>query len=411
MEMKLRKFNPEKDKKAGYRIWKEVGWLEKGKEKVMDIFLKCCDTWVAEINGEAEFLALTTSGTFRYLEEELPFSGITGVTTSRIARKLGLAKEISAYVIAKAAEKGAWISGLGIFEQGFYNLLGYGSGGYEHIIYFDPADLKIDVNFRVPERLYEANYRAIHKSRLNRLKTHGAVSFDDYHSTQAEIKWTKQGFGLGYFDGPNGELTHHFWASNRGGEHGPYFISWLAYQNYDQFLELMALIKSLGDQVRLIGMTEPAEIQLQDFLKYPFRYRIASEKSKYESKMRAASWWQMRICNLEKCLEKTHLQGEEVSFNLELSDPIEEFLAKDTEWKGISGNYIIKLGEQSSALKGKDKSLPTLQTSVGPFTRMWLGVRPATGLAVTEDINAPKDLLKQLNKVFLLPDPKPGWEY
>ena len=32
---------------------------------------------------------------------------------------------------------------------------------------------------------------------------------------------------------------------------------------------------------------------------------------------------------------------------------------------------------------GRDETLPTLTCSVGAFTRLWLGVRPATGLAVT----------------------------
>ena len=410
--MRFRKFNPEKDRKAVHRIWREIGWLEKDQDEVMDIFLEACDAWIVELDGEAEFLVNTTSGNIRYLEKDLPFSGVTGVTTSRIARKQGFALKYTAEAVAKDAEKGTYVSGLGMFEQGFYDKLGYGTGGYDHIMYFDPADLKLNIKFRVPKRLTEKDYKVIHKSRLNRMKPHGTVTFFNYQVTQAEIKWIKNGFGLGYFDDPKGELTHHLWCSNRtGGEHGPYFIDWMTYQNYDQFLELMAVIKSLGDQVRLVGMIEPAGIQLQDFLKFPFRYRISTEKSKFESKMRASSWWQMRICDLEGCMKNTHLDGEQVRFNLELSDPIEQFLSKSSKWKGIEGNYIITLGMNSSAVKGHDKKLQTLKTSVGPFTRMWLGVRPATGLSVTEEFRAPKELLAKLDRIMRIPDPKPDWCY
>jgi len=126
----FRKYNMEKDKKAAHRLWKEIGWLEKGKEKQMDLMLKAANVLVADVNGEIEVLAKTVPGTIKYLDEELKFSGVTAVTTSRIARKKGLASELTAKVIAESAEKGALVSGLGIFEQGFYDKLVYGTGCY-----------------------------------------------------------------------------------------------------------------------------------------------------------------------------------------------------------------------------------------------------------------------------------------
>ncbi|MDP8238431.1 MAG: sterol carrier protein domain-containing protein [Candidatus Hatepunaea meridiana] len=127
--------------------------------------------------------------------------------------------------------------------------------------------------------------------------------------------------------------------------------------------------------------------------------------------MRAAAWWQLRICNLEKCLERTHLNGDEVRFNLILNDPIEKYLDEDVEWKGISGNYIITLGADSNAEKGSDKSLSTMKASVGAFTRMWFGVLPASSLAVSDELSASEELLKKLDNLIRLPKPKLDWEF
>jgi hypothetical protein len=219
------------------------------------------------------------------------------------------------------------------------------------------------------------------------------------------------GFGLGYCDGPDGELTHYFWCRARDVEPGPYQVQWMVFQTPGQFLELMALIQSLGDQVRLVRMFEPQGIQLQDLLDRPFRKRLVTEKSRFECTMRARAYWQMRVCNLPACLERTHLRGEEVWFNLRLTDPIERFLSEGAPWRGLTGDYRVVLGHSSGAERGRDAALPTLTASVGAFTRMWLGVRPATGLAVTDELSGPPELLDALDWVLRLPDPRPDWDF
>ena len=72
---------------------------------------------------------------------------------------------------------------------------------------------------------------------------------------------------------------------------------------------------------------------------------------------------------------------------------------------------MVTLGPLSGAVVGVDGALPTLSASVGAFTRMWLGVRPATGLAVTDDLSGPQELLEELDGVLRLPDPKPDWDF
>lgn len=410
-QVKIRDYDPKRDRSAVHRIWLETGWLEKGKERAMDLLVECGRALVAEIGGKAECLVTSAPGIIRYLEEDLPFSGLTCVATSRIARKQGLAKQLTAMTVAANAGEGALVCGLGMFEQGYYDQFGFGTGGYEHIITFDPSSLRSGVKARVPRRITSGDWSMVHASRLVRARGHGSCNFDPPEITRSEMLCTKNGFGLGYCDGPGGKLSHHFWCWVRGVEQGPYQVMWMTFQTREQFLELMDLIRGLGDQVRLVKMREPQGIQLQDLIREPFKQRQVSEKSKFESSMRALAYWQMRICDLPGCLERTHLSGDELRFNLTLSDPIEQFLNDSAQWRGLSGDYVITLGSSSGAEKGKDETLPTLQASVGAFTRLWLGVRPATGLATTGELSGAQDLLEQLDKVFCLPQPKPDWDF
>jgi len=410
--MILREYDPERDKEAVHRIWREIGWTEEKKdEEAMDVFLAGGRSFVAELNGEAECMVNLNAGTIRHLHEDLPLSGVTGVTTSRIARKLGLASRLTAHAVASDAANGATVSLVGVFEQGYYNQLGFGNGSYEHWCAFDPTQLVVSVKPRVPKRITSDSWKVVHTSRLTRLRGHGACNLEAPQITRAEMLWSRNGFGLGYADGANGELTHHLWCSAKNVEDGPYRVLWLAYRTREEFLELLALLKTLGDQVRLIKLCEPSGIQLQDFLKTPIKMLQVTEKSKYESRIQAIAYWQARICDLPACLKRTRLSGESVRFNLVLSDPIEQFLDDDAPWRGIGGTYVVTLGPASSAEPGRDASLPTLTASVGAFTRLWLGVRPATGLAWTDTLSGPQDLLKRLDHVLRLPDPKPDWDF
>ncbi len=409
--MNYRNYDPENDKKAAHRIFREVGWVENDEqEKALDIFLTGGRTLVADINGEAECLAASAPGDIRYLEQDISLSAITSVVTSRIARKQGLAKRLTARLIAENAADGAMMSGLGIFEQGFYNLLGFGGGSYEHWISFDPAQLTVELSHRVPQRLAKDDWEIMHAALLRRQRGHGAVNILPVQYTQGELNWMPEGFGLGFFDGPDQSLTHFFWATAKG-EHGPYSVHAMAYQTWDQFLELMGLLRSLGDQVHQVRMREPSAIVVQDLLDQPFRFRRLTEESKYQQTNRATAYWQLRICDLPGCLARTHLLGNTLRFNLELSDPIEQYLDAETAWRGTAGEYIVALGPESSAEPGVDVTLPTLSASVGAFTRMWLGVRPASGLAVTDDLVASPDLLAALDRTLRLPQPRLDWDF
>ena len=107
---------------------------------------------VALVEDQAECLVQTGMGTVRYLKENLPWSCVFAVTTSRIARKQSLALKLTAKAIADDVADGAIVVGLGMFEQGYYNKLGFGSGGYVRMFGINPAKLKVKGASRVPKR-------------------------------------------------------------------------------------------------------------------------------------------------------------------------------------------------------------------------------------------------------------------
>jgi hypothetical protein len=412
--MCFRAYDPERDRDAVHRIWHETGWIEPGHERMLDVFIEASRSWVAEVAGEAECLVSTAPGTVRYLEADLPMSCVTAVTTSRVARKQGFGARLTAAALAADAAEGAAVSALGMFEQGFYNRLGFGTGSYEHLVRLDPATLRSGCGDRprVPRRITPDDWAMVHASRLRRYRPHGACNLDPPGLTRAEMLEHKNGFGLGYTDGPDGELTHHLWCSAREDvESGPYRVEWITWQTPEQFLELIGLLKNLGDQVCQVQLREPAAIQLQDLLEKPLSQYAISEGSKFESRVKAIAYWQMRICDLPGCLQRTRLGTGDVRFNLRLIDAIEEYLSDDAPWRGVAGEYVVTLGAGSGAEPGRDASLPTLRASVGAFTRLWLGVRPAAGLAITDDLRGPPELLEALDGVLRLPEPHPDWDF
>lgn len=409
--MEWRYYESDRDKVAAHRIWREVGWIGEARTpEELDRFITGSGHgFVADLNGEAECLVLTAKGDLRYQRETLPLACVTGVTTSRLARKQRFAGRLTATAIATEAAEGAAVASLGIFDQGFYNKLGFGNGSYERSIKFATGDLMVNATPRVPLRLTMDDWPRIHEARLRRHRTHGSASLFAPEFTMGRMHWGQNQFGLGYADDPDGGLTHLIFCNASDVEHGPYTIQYLVYRTGDQLLELLALLKSLTDQVYTVHVYEPAEVQLTDFLHQPFKAHRTNGGA-HSTGIDAYAWWQMRICDLAACLAQTKLCGN-VRFNLKLSDPIERYLDDTMAWRGVAGEYVVTLGAASGADHGHDATLPTLTASVNAFTRLWLGVRPATGLAVSDDLEGPPELLEALNEVLRLPSPKPDWDF
>jgi len=408
--MNYRKFDLKKDKDSVYRILNEVGWVhDKKKDKYLNKFLPKANTLVMDINDEAEVMTTSSDGSIRYLDEKLKLCAITGVSVSLMARKQGFAGRLTATRLALDAEKGAEVGALCIFDQGYYNNLGFGNGNCERIVSFTPSTLKIDRKVKTPVRLTEKDYKKMHKNRVNRLPNHCAVTLPEY-ATQAEMGSKEKNMGFGYFD-KKGNLTHHIWLTGKGKEQGPFWVQWLVYENLDQLMDLFALLKSFEEQVMMIRMVEPAFIQMQDFIEKPYQVKAMTRKSENQNYIYSTAYWQLRILNLQKCMKKTHLNCENFSFNLQLTDPIGKYVAEDVKWRGIIGDYIITLGKNSSAKKGKRKDLPIMKASIGAFTRLWLGIQPASSLVYSDGLEVPVELLKKLDKAFLLPEAHVDWGF
>ncbi len=435
--MEIRPFDKKRDLSAIQRIWYEIGWIdsETGAKALAD-FASTGSCLTAAIDGEAECMAHTSAGLMRYvnpyrnphlnanlsddIDEDLPFCAVTAVTTSRIARRLGLALKLTARQVAAAASAGAPLAVLGVFDQGFYDRLGFGTGSYESAIRFDPATLRVDVPYRSPKRLGKDDWRSVHGALMKRRRGHGGCLLPEPRLMKAEMGLRPDGFGLGYET--EGVLTHFLWFAAKNIEHGPYRVEMLAYRDGEQFLELMGLVKSLGDQVSLIEMPEPPDIQLESLLRQPFRHRRNTGKSDFAASHQAQAWWQLRMLDVAACVERRHWSGQTVRFNLSLSDPICEYLPEGS-WGGCGGEYQIATGSSSYAQPGHRDDLPTLHASVGAFSRLWFGVAPATGLAVTDGIRvdeplrpdvldaASGNLLDRLDEALCMPRPQLGWDF
>ena len=244
------------------------------------------------------------------------------------------------------------------------------------------------------------------------MRLHGSCDLIPAEATKSNMLERSKSFGIGYRDEIDNGLSHYLWCSARdNSENGPYDVALMVFQSREQFGELMAVIRGWGDQIRLVQMREPGPIHLQDFLDRPFSRYQATKDGKFENTNRAFAYWQVRICDLKQCLARTHLPGQSLRFNLRLLDPIRQHLPKTARWQGIEGEYIVQIGEESTATEGTAPDILTMEATVGGFTRMWIGALTARGVAFTGEISAPPELIENLDRVFCLPTPHLDWDF
>lgn len=408
--MLIRTCNPEADVVQARRIWSQIGWTRSPDDRSRDLFMLASRGMVAEFDGQVECFVTTIPGSLRYLHQDLTLTAVTDVATSYISRKQGLASRLTARQLLSDLEHGAQVAGLRMFEQGFYDHMGFGAGPYEHFVRFDPAGLKLDLKPDPPVELSIQDWESAHYNRLLRMRPHGSAVLDPPELTQANMLHDAYAFGLGYQQSDDEILSHHMWIAIQDARHGPYRVRWMAYQTYDQFLELLALLRNLGDQIHLVEMVEPPGIQLQDLLGAPIKSERTSRGSPFYYSIISGAYWQVRILKLDACIQAMQLPHADLDFILELHDPISRYL-DDASAIDLSGRYQVHLGPESRIGPVKDEALPVLNASVGAFSRLWFGVRPASTLAVTDRLQAAPDLLKSLDAAIMLPEPKLDWDF
>lgn len=403
-DVEVRRCTPE-DHDAVIRMWREIQWIDDS-ERTADALralLGYGEAQVAVLDGEAEALTHRTPGTIRYDDVDLPLSAVTAVTTSPVGRNLGLASRLTAAAVAAAAEEGAAVAALGMFEQGFYDRFGFGSLGYSNQLVFDPGDLRVPVPEARPVRVGRDDWREVAALLARRHRTHGGVSLTPPETARAELGFMADPFlGLGFRTG-DGRLRAAMVGTN-GGEHGPYRIAAMAYETLADLRDLLGLLRSLSAQVHQVAMVEPAGVQVQDLLDHPIRGRELLDLARQPSHT-AMSWAQLRLLDLAACVAARRWPGEPVTFDLTLLDPL---TGAGHRWPGLGGDHSVTVGDPSTVTPGHRGGQPRLRASVGAFSRLWFGVRPATGLALTDDLDGPPELLTALDRALLLPPPVTG---
>ena len=371
------------------------------------------ETGVALIDGEVECAVLTQSGTMRLDQTDLPLCVVAAVTTSRIARGLSLAQKLTARQLVEGQQAGASVATLGVFDQGFYNKVGFGTGAYVNEFAFDPGSLDVGLKARTPVRLGVEQADEMLAAMVARPPVHGSVVLNLPLTFKAELSMDDDAFGLGYYEGSR--LTHFVWLRAKG-ENGPYRIKWMGYEDGDGLLELLALLKSLADQVYAIRMLEPPHVQLQSMLKRPFRSQAIAEKGMFSADQSTHAWYQLRVLDLPSCLGALSYSGLDITFQLRLEDPIdgvlaaEDLAAEKAVWRSLSGDWVVTLGKQSTVVSGTDAALPAVECSVNSFSRLLWGVTSASSLAISDGMKAPASLLESLDGVFTA-NPNPGWDF
>ena len=408
-DTEIRAFEFERDIEAVKRIWQEVGWIEDEEHlKQLDLFFADGHTLVATVDGTPECSVHTLPGNICIAQTQVPMLAVTAVTTSHLGRGRAFAQKLTAMQLIRAQREGAAMAALGMFDQGFYDKLGFGTGAYEREITFDPGNLNIDLPENEAVRLTREDAGEMHAAITNRYRSHGSAALESATVFKAELGFGEKGFGLGFRD-KEGVLTHFMWLDpDDNPAHGPYYVKFMGYREPRQILELLGLLKSLADQIYSVSLIEPPEIQLQALIKRPFRSRDLSKGSKHQSEIRALAWWQTRILDLPACVAALAEASLELDFEVQVSDP----LAGYENGAGIEGRWRVQLGRHASAERvSGDSQLPVLETSVNSLTRLLTGVGSASNLALTDDLVAPQALLSDLDRAIRLPEPLMGWDF
>ena len=174
--VEIRDLDAVRDMPAIRRIWREIGWAsDKRAEKQIPVFYKAGSCSVAAFDDQAECAVHAIPGQMQFDKTLLPLCVIAAVTTSRIGRGISLAQRLTARELAKARQRGDAVAVLGMFDQGFYNKVGFGTGAYVNEFALDPASLDVAIKPRTPSRLTTDNSDQMLASLLARPPLHGGA--------------------------------------------------------------------------------------------------------------------------------------------------------------------------------------------------------------------------------------------
>ena len=407
-----RPFNIDTDLADLHRIWQEIGWMEDSDahRRGIKAYLDVSTTTAQDVNGAMDIGVSRCDATVHVQHTTLPACLIAGVYAGLAGRQGGHATRMTAEHVADGAAQGAAIATLGIFDQGFYDRVGFGCGPYVRRMTIEPASLNVPRLQRSPVRLTIDDAQAMHDCRLQRRHLHGAIDIPHVAYTEMEC-CESPGWGLG-FKNSAGALTHCMWITHESKiENGPWSVRWMAWNTRDELMELLGVVKSFADQVSGVRIADPPGLQMQDLVDRPFAWMRRTGSGDNQVKPTAVAYWQHRMCDVPRCIGAISMPGADLRFNVQIDEPIEQFLASDASWRGCGGDWIISLGDTCSAEPGCDDALPTMRASINAFTRWWMGVRSAEALSMTDAFEAPAELLAGLTAHYRLPAPETDWDY
>ncbi len=411
-------FDFDRDIESVLRTWSETGWWDNEddqKERISEYF-KANDgrTVVGLIDGSAECAVHRALGTVRYDQSLLSLGCVTAVTTSRIARRRRLASRLTARTVAHLADEGCVVAMLGMFDQGFYDRFGFGTGPYENHAWIYPGALAIPADYRAPERLeLDVDSEELHTAMTSRLDAHGGVVIGGERLTAAGMRVDGDIAIYGYRT--DGHISH-FMAIVTTGEHGPDRITQWAYQTREQCLELLRLIQEWGDQVDVLRLTEPVWLQLQDFIVDPgAQFRRTRGSQTGALRIEADAWWQARIVDLPACIRAIHAVDDSFSVVVKVNDPVEAHLVDsgyDGDWNGVGGTWSLSFGATHTVERVTGDEPIDLETTVNSLTRWWLGVLPASTLLAMGEFACTAETAERMDSLTgHLPTPQPGWDF
>ncbi|NKB98336.1 MAG: GNAT family N-acetyltransferase [Pseudomonadales bacterium] len=409
-DYEIRQFVYEDDLDEVKRIWKEVGWVddEHGAQQ-LDHFFSTGETLLATVDGKPECSVHTVPADMQIHESVISMLAVTAVTTSHLGRGRAFAQRLTAQQLIRAQEEGCGLSVLGMFDQGFYDKLGFGTGGYEREFVIDPGTLTVPVPRRTAARLTVEDYEEMHECLVQRYRQHGSVSLHPAKVYRGDIGFGENAFGLGYRD-DSGVLTHFVWLDpGETPAHGPYDLKFVAYREPEQLLELFGLLRSLADQIYSVSLIEPPDVQLQILLERPLRNADISRGSKHASNIRSLAWWQARILDLPICIAALAGASDEFSFEADIADPLADY----GDGAGVTGSWRIQLGSAASAERCEPGAtgLPVMRASINAMTRLVLGVGAPSNLALTDDLEGSHELLRDLDTALHVRSPVLGWDF
>ena len=148
-------------------------------------------------------------------------------------------------------------------------------------------------------------------------------------------------------------LTHFVWVLAKG-ENGPYRIM-DGLRGRRCSVELLALLKSLADQVYAIRMLEPRRAVAEHAQKTlpqsgHCRKGYVQCGPKYACVVPAVG---VGFAQLSRALSYS---GLDITFQLRLEDPIdgvlaaEDLAAEKAVWRSLSGDWVVTLGKQSTVV-------------------------------------------------------------